>query len=100
MSRMLAALETRIPVSINRRMIAVSPSRGQVATVARLQQAPELVVGQHRRLVGELGWLHADHGALFEFAFGEAPLEERLEAAVAVQRGSRLPAPRLVGDEV
>ena len=46
------------------------------------------------------GWLHADHRARLQFALGDAPLEERLEAAVAVQGGRRLPALQLVGDEV
>jgi hypothetical protein len=74
---------------------------GEVATVARPQQAAELVVGQHRRrLVRELGRLHAHHRAVFEFAFGEAPLEERLQAPVAVQGGRRLPPLQLVGDEI
>src|SRR6266542_9647 len=74
---------------------------GEVATVARLQQAAELVVGQDRGwFVGELGRLHADHRAPLEFAFGDAPLEERLEAPVAVQGGGGLPALQLVGDEV
>jgi hypothetical protein len=77
------------------------PAGGEVAAVARLQQPAELLVGEDGRwLVGELGWLHADHRARLEFAFGDAPLEERLQAAVAVQRGGGLPALQLIGDEV
>jgi hypothetical protein len=77
------------------------PPGGEVATVARPQQAAEIVVGEDGRwVVGELGRLHADHGAPLKFAFGAAPLEERLEAAVAVQGGGGRPALQQVGDGV
>jgi hypothetical protein len=98
---MPADSETRTPVSMNSRMIGGVATVGEVATVARLQEAAELVVGQERWwFVGELRRFHADHRARLEFAFGDAPLEEGLEASVAVQRRGGLPALELVRNEV
>ena len=52
------------------------------------------------RLLGQLRRLHAVHGADLKVALGHRPLEEGLQAAVAVVGGGRLPAGQLVGDEL
>jgi hypothetical protein len=50
-------------------------------------------------LLGQLGRFHAVHRAAREVALGHRPLEEGVQAAVAVVGGGRLPAGQLVGDE-
>jgi hypothetical protein len=96
-----AASDMRTPVSMNSRMIAVSRRLVESRRwhdFSRRRSWSSVSTGSG--LSGSWGWLHADHRAPFEFAFGEAPLEQRLDAAVAVQGGGRLPAFQLVGDEV
>jgi hypothetical protein len=95
-----AASETRTPVSRNRANDGRVPPVGEVTTLTGLQQPAQLVIGQHRRrLVGDLGRVHAGHRADGQLALGHRPFEERLEAPVAVQRRERPPALQLVGDE-
>jgi hypothetical protein len=80
--------------------MAASPPVGEVAALAGLQQPAQLLIGQHRRrLVRNVRRVHAGHRADSQLALGHRPLEERLEAPVAVQRRERLPALQLVGDE-
>jgi hypothetical protein len=70
------------------------------AALAGFQQPAQLLVGQHRRrLVGDLGRVHAGHRAGGQLALGHRPFEERLEAPVAVQGRERPPPVELVGDE-
>jgi hypothetical protein len=76
------------------------PPVGEVPALAGLQQPPQIVVGQHRRrLVRDVRRVHASHRAGVQLALGHRPLEECLEAPVAVQRREGLPAVELVGDE-
>jgi hypothetical protein len=51
------------------------------------------------RLLGQLRRLHPVHGAGLEVSLGHRPLEEGVQAPVAVVGGGRLPAGQLVGDE-
>jgi hypothetical protein len=76
------------------------PPVGEVAALAGFQQPAQLVVGQQRRrLVRDLRRVHAGHRAGVQLALGHRPLEERLEAPVAVQGCERLPALQLVSNE-
>jgi hypothetical protein len=50
-------------------------------------------------LLGELWRSHAVHRAGHQVALGHCPLEEGVQAPVAVVGGGRLPAGQLVGDE-
>jgi hypothetical protein len=52
------------------------------------------------RLLGQLGRSHAVHGADLEVTLGHGPLEEGVQAPVAVVGGGRFPASELVGDEL
>jgi hypothetical protein len=49
-------------------------------------------------LLGQLRWLHAVHRTRLEIPFGHRPLEEGVQAAVAVVGRRWLPAGELVGD--
>jgi hypothetical protein len=74
---------------------------GEVAPLAGREQPSQVLGPDHvDRLLGELGWLHAVHGAGRQVALGDRPLEEGAQAPVAVVGGGRLPAGELVGDEL
>jgi hypothetical protein len=50
-------------------------------------------------LLGQLRRLHPIHRVGLQLAFSHRPLEEGVQAAVAVVSGRRLPMSQLVGDE-
>jgi site-specific recombinase XerD len=78
----------------------VAPA-GEVAALAGLEESNQLLCPHHADgLLGKVRWLHAVHGAGVEVSFGHRPLEEGVQAAVAVVGGGRLPAGELVGDEL
>jgi hypothetical protein len=78
----------------------VTPA-GEVSALTGLEEADELLCPDDTDgLLREAGRLHAVHGAGLEVAFGHRPLEEGVETPVAVVGGRRLPAIKLVGDEV
>jgi hypothetical protein len=78
----------------------VTPA-GEVPALTGLEKADELLCSDDTDgLLGEVGRLHAVHGAGLKVALGDRPLEERVETPVAVVGGRRLPASELVGDEV
>jgi hypothetical protein len=90
----------RIPVSTSSRMMAVSRRLVQFAPLAGLEQPSEVLGPDHvDGLLGELGRPHAVHRAGLKVALGHGPLEEGVQAPVAVVGGRRLPAGELVGDE-
>jgi hypothetical protein len=77
------------------------PAAGEVATLAGLQQPSQVLGPNHLdRLLGQLGRPHAVHRVGLEIALGYRPLEEGVQAPVAVVSGRGLPAGELVGDEV
>jgi hypothetical protein len=73
---------------------------GEVTTLAGLQQPRQVLRPNHfNRLLRQLRRAHATHGADLEVTLGHGPLEEGLQAAIAVVGGRWLPASELVGDE-
>src|SRR4029453_3958437 len=79
----------------------VIPAAGEVATLAGPEQPSQMLSPNHAdRLLGQLRRSHAVHRAGLEIALGYGPLEEGVQAPVAVVGGRRLPAGELVGDEV
>jgi hypothetical protein len=78
----------------------VTPA-GEVPTLTGLEEADQLLCPDDiDGPLGEVGRLHAVHGAGLKVPLGDRPLEERVETPVAVVGGRRLPASELVGDEV
>jgi hypothetical protein len=74
---------------------------GEVATLGGPEQPSQMLGSDHMdRLLGQLWRSHAVHRAGLEVTLGDGPLEEGVQAAVAVVGGGRLPAGELVGDEV
>ena len=74
---------------------------GEVATLADLWQPSQVLRPNGlNRLLGQLRRLHAVHRAGLEVSLDHGPLEEGVQASVAVVGGGRLPADELVGDEL
>jgi hypothetical protein len=77
------------------------PPAGEVPALTGLEEADELLCPDDTDgLLGEVGRLHAVHGAGLEIPLSDRPLEEGMETPVPVVSGRRLPASKLVGDEV
>jgi hypothetical protein len=73
---------------------------GEVATLAGLEQPSEVFGSDYLDgLLGELGRLPAGHRAGLQVALGRRPLEEGVQAPVAVVSSRQLPPSELVGDE-
>jgi hypothetical protein len=73
---------------------------GKVPSLAGPEQPRQVHGPDHLDgLLGELWRSHAVHRAGHQVALGHCPLEEGVQAPVAVVGGGRLPAGQLVGDE-
>jgi hypothetical protein len=74
---------------------------GKVPTLADPEQPSQMLGSNHvNRLLGQLRRPHVVHRAGLEVALGHRPLEEGVQASVAVVGGGRLPAGELVGGEL
>jgi hypothetical protein len=69
---------------------------GKVPTLADPEQPSQMLGSNHvNRLLGQLRRPHVVHRAGLEVALGHRPLEEGVQASVAVVGGGRLPAGEL-----
>jgi hypothetical protein len=88
----------RIPVSTSSRITAAAC---EIAALTGLEQPSQLLGPNHAdRLLGQLGRSHAIHRTGRQVTLSYGPLEEGVQAPVAVVGGRRLPAGELVGDEL
>ena len=74
---------------------------GEVATLTDLEQPGQVLrPNDLDGLLGQLRRPHPLHGVGLQVALGHRPLEEGMQAPVAVVGGGGLPAGELVGDEL